>query len=98
MKYLFEWDPAKDRINQAKHNVNFRRSTLIFHDPLAVSIYDDDHSLDEQRWLTIGQTNQGVLLVVAHTFNQVDEEHTIVRLFSSRRATPRERRQYEAGS
>ncbi len=49
MRYVFEWDPAKDRSNQAKHGVGFRQATPAFRDPLAVSIYDEDHSVDEDR-------------------------------------------------
>ena len=95
MRYVFEWDPAKDRSNQAKHGVGFRQATPVFRDPLAVSIYDEDHSIDEDRWITVGQADRGALLIVAHTFGQVDAETTIVRLFSAREATRRERRQYE---
>jgi|SRR6185295_11156212 len=98
MRYIFEWDPTKDRSNRAKHGVGFRQATPVFRDPLAVSIYDADHSIDEDRWLTVGQMGFGVLLVVAHTFRQIDAEHIVVRLFSARRATPQERRQYEERS
>ena len=97
MKYVFEWDPAKDRSNRAKHGVGFRQATPVFRDPLAVSIYDEDHSIGEDRWITVGLTDRGALLVVAHAFRQVDEEYTIVRLFSARQATRPERRQYEEG-
>lgn len=95
MRYIFEWDPTKDRSNRAKHGVGFRQATAVFRDPLAVSIFDDDHSINEERWLTIGRAGRQALFVVAHTFRQVDSERTIVRLFSARRATRQERRQYE---
>jgi len=48
MRYIFEWDPTKDRSNRAKHGVGFRQATPVFRDPLAVSIYDEDHSIDEK--------------------------------------------------
>jgi uncharacterized DUF497 family protein len=98
MRYIFEWDPTKDRGNRAKHGVGFRQATLVFRDPLAVSIYDEAHSIDEDRWLTVGQSDRGALLVIAHTFRQIDTEHMVVRLFSARPATPQERRQYEERS
>ncbi|MCP4660319.1 MAG: BrnT family toxin [bacterium] len=98
MKYVFEWDPAKDRGNQARHGISFRQATPVFRDPLAISIYDDDHSLDEERWVTVGQTKRGVLLIVVHTFRRTDEEQIIIRLISVRRATRQERRQHEEGS
>jgi uncharacterized DUF497 family protein len=98
MRYVFEWDPTKDQSNRAKHGVSFLQARAVFRDPLAVSIYDEDHSTDEDRWLTVGQTDRGGLVVVAHTFSELDAENTIVRLFSARRATRQERSQYEEGS
>ncbi len=97
MRYIFEWDPSKDRNNRDKHGVGFRQATAVFRDPLAVSIYDEDHSIDEDRWLTIGQSHRGALFVIAHTIRRADAGRTIVRIFSARPATPRERQQYEEG-
>ena len=81
-----------------KHGVGLRQAPPVFRDPMAVSVYDEDHSLDEDRWLTIGQISGGTLLVVAHTFRQIDAENTVIRLISARRPTPLERRQYEEES
>ena len=52
MHYNFEWDPGKAKQNPEKHKVRFERAAEIFLDPLAVSIYDEDHSTDEDRWVT----------------------------------------------
>lgn len=98
MKYIFEWDPAKDLGNRAKHGVSFRQATLVFRDPLARSIYDEEHSREEERWATAGLTGGESILVVHHTFRKVEEDRAIIRIFSARPATRRERRQYEEGS
>ena len=54
----FEWDPAKDADNQAKHGVQFQDASTVFGDPLAVTIVDPDHSTDELRFLTTGMSAQ----------------------------------------
>jgi uncharacterized DUF497 family protein len=94
MQYYFEWDPRKAESNQQKHNVTFELAATIFRDPSAISIYDTDHSEDEDRWLTLGISATGALLVVHHTFQQVNDEAAIIRIISSRKATKRENRQY----
>ena len=86
----FEWDPRKDSANQRKHKVNFREATTVFGDPLAMTFPDVDHSASEQRFLTIGASVSGQLLVVAHT-----EYERSVRIISARPATRSERKFYE---
>ncbi len=54
MNYNFEWDPNKAKLNKEKHTVNFEEAATVFHDPMALTIYDPDHSETEDRWLTIG--------------------------------------------
>lgn len=98
MKYVFEWDPNKDLGNRSKHGISFRQATSVFRDPLGISIYDDEHSVEEDRWITIGLTTWRELLVVNHTFNRTEDGQTLIRIFSSRPATRRERRGYEGGS
>jgi len=56
--YNFEWDPGKAKQNLEKHKIRFERATEIFLDPFAVSIYDEDHSTDEDRWVTMGKDRQ----------------------------------------
>lgn len=72
--YKIEWDPPKAKINKKKHNVSFENAATIFKDPRAISIYDNEHSEAEDRWITIGLSSNGVLLVVHHTFNQIDKQ------------------------
>ena len=93
----FEWDPVKARANQKKHGVSFEEGTEVFRDPLAISIFDEDHSTDEDRWITLGATSQGTILVVVHTFREVGSQgETTVRIISVRQATRRELKDYEA--
>ena len=91
----FEWDPSKDLANQKKHHVSFATAQAVFQDPLHKSILDRVVE-GEERWLTIGEVGGAVLLVVAHTFRGDADEETI-RIISARKATRRERRDYESG-
>ena len=87
----FEWDRAKAEANRRKHRVSFDEATTIFFDPLSVTIADPDHSSTERRFVTIGLSSGGRLLVVAHT-----ERGSILRLISARPASASERKRYEA--
>ncbi len=86
----FEWDPGKARQNRRKHRVSFQEAATVFGDPLAVTYPDPDHSLSEQRFITVGMSNGGRVLIVAH----VDRDENI-RIISARKTTQRERKQYE---
>ena len=86
----FEWDPEKARANLAKHRVSFEEAMGAFLDPLSVTILDPDHGEGENRFVLIGQSSRGRLLVVVHT-----DRGRAIRLISARRATRRERRTYE---
>ncbi len=97
MQYNFEWDPAKARENLRKHRVSFERAAQVFLDPLMISIYDEEHSEEEERWVTLGMDRNHVLLVVVHTFEEIDSESAMVRLISARKATKYEENQYHAG-
>ena len=95
MQYNFEWDPEKAKINKNKHKVNFEQAATIFKDPRAISIYDSEYSKNEDRWITMGLSSNGTLLIVNHTHKQIDTKTSIVRIISSRKATKQERKQYE---
>jgi uncharacterized DUF497 family protein len=62
---------------------------------LAVSIYDEDHSETEERWVTLGQAENGQLLVVVHSYHETSPSEAMVRIISARPATKHEQRQYE---
>lgn len=98
MQYRFEWDPAKEKANIQKHNMSFRRAATVFRDPNHLSICDKEHSQSEDRWITMGIDDSGVLRIVVHTFKQVDEGECEIRVISARKATSRESQQYQEGS
>ena len=87
----FEWDPAKAIENTSKHGIEFREAMTVFGDPLEVVISDPDHSIGERRFLSVGLSSAGRLLVVAYT-----ERQQRIRLISAREATVRERKNYES--
>lgn len=94
--YRFEWDPAKARANFSKHKTAFESAATIFRDPLAITIYDQEHSRgEEERWITIGLSATGAYLTVVHTWKHIDPDNVIIRIISARRATKREVHDYE---
>jgi uncharacterized protein len=93
MIYRFEWDQKKALKNLRKHNISFQRAAYIFKDANALSIFDEEHSIEEERWITLGLDNNGALLTVIHTFKMIHEEIRI-RIISARKATKKEVKQY----
>lgn len=96
--YEFEWDDAKAASNVLKHGVDFMEAMTVLSDPLAMTFYDAEHSADEERWVSMGCSREGALLVVVHTFVSTGASSALVRLISARGATRHERRAYEQGS
>jgi uncharacterized DUF497 family protein len=88
----YEWDEAKAANNIDKHGVTFEEAATVFGDPLYIDFYDPDHSVDEHRYLIMGQSTAGRLLIVSYT-----ERDEGVRLISARELTPSERGAYEEG-
>ena len=86
----FEWDPDKAATNQEKHGVSFDEAATVFGDPLSLTIPDPTHDLAESRFILLGESYSGRLLVVVH----VDRVERI-RIISARPATRRERYSYE---
>jgi hypothetical protein len=70
MDFDFEWDPAKAKSNMQKHEVTFEEAATVMRDPRAMNMYDPDHSESEDRWITLGISSSGRLLVVCHTFDE----------------------------
>lgn len=89
---VFEWDERKAQNNLKKHSVPFEEATAVFGDPLSLTIPDPLHSRFEDRFVTIGTSAQQKLLVVVHA-----DEDDRIRIISARRATRRERKDYEEG-
>ena len=92
----FSWDPQKAEANRRKHGVSFEDAATILADPLALTVYDHEHSEAEERWVTVGRVLGGELLVVSHTFEELNPQEAAVRIISARPATASERRAYEA--
>jgi uncharacterized DUF497 family protein len=90
MALTFEWDTSKARGNLAKHGISFEESSTVLGDPLSLTIPDPVHSKVEERFVTIGTSHRGKLLVVVHT-----ERGDNIRIISARAASRRERRSYE---
>ena len=90
MNLEFEWEPDKTARNLHKHNVSFQEAATVFGDETGATVYDPDHSEAEDRFLTIGYSNRGRLLIVSHT-----DRDDRIRIISARLLKPSERRQYE---
>ena len=90
MSLLFEWDPKKAEANLAKHEISFEEALEVFADSLARIFPDPEHSVDELREIIIGHTEKQQLILV----NYIEIDHR-VRIISARKATRRERKDYE---
>jgi uncharacterized protein len=88
----FEWNEGKADRNLIKHGVSFDEAQTIFNDPLYVDFYDPDHSENEDRYLIIGESIRGRLLIVSYT-----ERGNKNRLISARETTKIERKMYAEG-
>lgn len=95
MQYNFEWNPAKNLLNVRKHGISFELSASVFSDPLAITVFDGEHSDSEDRWITIGISQTGVLLVAHHTYEIITDKQVRIRIFSSRKASQNEQQQYK---
>jgi len=99
MKRYFEWDDKKAASNLRKHGVAFEEAALVFKDPLCASKPERIEN-GQERWRTIGLSEEGLLLYVAHTLRVEEtkqETAEIIRIISARRATKSERKAYEHG-
>ena len=85
----FEWDPDKASRNAEKHHVSFEEAATVFDDPMFITFIDDEHSIDEERYITIGLSSRDRLLMLAHADRK---DH--IRIISARRATKKEEKFY----
>jgi uncharacterized protein len=90
MDFHFEWDEVKARHNVRRHRVTFEEAVSVFSDPYLVTFPDDEHSAVEERFISIGQSDRGRILLVVHT-----DRSDAIRLISCRKVTAAERRTYE---
>jgi uncharacterized DUF497 family protein len=89
---LFDWDPHKAAMNFMKHGISFNEAATVFGDTFGWTYPDSQHSRFEQRWITMGMSEQHRILIVVHI-----EEGQTIRIISAREATRKERRLYEEG-
>jgi len=87
----FEWDPVKAAANVKKHKVSFELAKSVFYDEYAVQFFDEEHSLNEDRFLMLGMSSDARLLLVCHCEK---EGGAVIRIISARRATVREAQYY----
>ena len=90
MALKFEWDSRKADSNAKKHGVTFEEAGTVLSDLLSITIPDPLHPGDEERWVTVGQSDRKRMLVVVHT-----ERDAVIRLISARLASAHERKRYE---
>lgn len=86
----FEWDPRKAAQNLRKHKVSFAEAATVLGDAMAITVYDPAHSIDEDRYITIGLSDRHRILMVSHA-----DRGDRVRIISARELTRKERREYE---
>ena len=92
----FDWDESKNQSNFRKHRIHFEIAIRVFEDPEYLT--EQDREVDgEERWLTIGWIGDVMVVAVAHTVEDEDED-LAVRIISARKATAQERRRYEANT
>jgi len=91
-RFHFSWDPAKARQNEQKHGVSFEEAQSVFFDEDALFMADPDHSEEEERFLLLGLSARLRFLVVCHCVREEQE----IRIISARKATKKEKGQYES--
>jgi uncharacterized DUF497 family protein len=93
-QHRVHWDPSKAASNQRKHGISFSDAATVLLDPLAKTIPDVAHSDREERWVTIGRAATGMLLLVVHTWRELENNSADVRLISARKPSPSEKNAY----
>ncbi len=91
----FDWDQDKAKSNLQKHGITFEEAATVMRDPRAMNMFDPDHSESEDRWITLGISSLGRLLIVCHTFKEGPDALVTVRIYSARRPTSKEIKIYE---
>ena len=89
MEHRFEWNDEKAKVNLKKHDVDFQEASTVFDDPMFITLLDEEHSTDEERYITIGLSSKQRLLMVAHT-----ERGNKIRIISARKVTQNEENFY----
>lgn len=95
MDIKFEWDKKKNIANKKKHGVSFEEAAEVFDDPLHTSILDHRFDYFDERWITIGAAKSGTVIVVGHLYYFTENDEETIRIITARKATKKERGQYE---
>jgi uncharacterized protein len=85
----FEWDEKKNKANLKKHKISFEMAVYVFSDEEAITIFDEEHSSDENRWVTIGRIKNSNIIVVIHT-ERIRKNYEYIRIISARKADKEE--------
>jgi len=91
----FDWDENKDAINIKKHKISFKEAVEIFDDPLHISLLDKRFDYFDERWISIGTTQKGDIIVVGHLYRLSENADEVIKIITARKATRKEREQYE---
>ena len=92
---VFEWNEEKAETNFRKHKITFEEAESIFEDEFLLTFPDEFHSIDEERFISIGFSNSNRVLLVVHTEQGENSEEIVIRIISCRKATTLERETYE---
>lgn len=90
----FDWDKNKNIINQKKHGISFEEASSVFYDERAILFDDPEHSIQEERFLLLGISNNSRVCIVCHCYR---ESESIIRIISARKATKKEEKRYAKG-
>ncbi|MCL2386251.1 MAG: BrnT family toxin [Defluviitaleaceae bacterium] len=90
----FDWDSEKNKSNNRKHGIDFREAKTVFQDIRAIEIYDEEHSINEDRYIIIGMSRKDREVMVCHCYRNGGN---VIRIFSARKATVSEKELYERG-
>ena len=90
---IFEWDENKNITNIKKHGISFEAAAYIFADVDMISLFDEEHSYTEDRWISIGKIKNHGIIVVVHT-ERIKGEHEYIRIISARKADISEEKEY----
>ena len=92
--FLFDWDEKKNLANQKKHGISFDEASTVFLDERAILFDDPKHSVEEERFLLLGMSEDANICIVCHCYR---ESETIIRIISARKATKKEEERYVKG-
>ena len=91
----FEWDEDKNRENNKRHDISFEEAREVFDDPFHISIMDRRFDYFEERWITVGSSKSKRVIVIGHLYFLKEDGEEVIRIITARKATKKEREQYE---